>query len=452
MANIAVDRLDVAERALGDFINGRINVAQLENKLSAALTSCKFFDRNCSYTVSVVRNTRAKEPFFGARVFPALDLIDNIVEETVSECRPWRDLRTSWQKIDKWVIELDSSLFDRNVVSLTPKETMAIVIHELGHTVYSDKVLERFYRGYRSMHVHMKNAEKDTIKLGYGIFTVALATSCGLRSWVRGRNGIREEFFADKIVRDCNYGEFYVSALDKIISAYGSSMVGVNDTADENAVSERCRWGAINIVDTVRRREKLATDMSIKAAETKSEYLHALYARTLNAMGIGLRERYSGDAVESEKLQSLIGNDDFELAYEFEWNTKAYQNFENALESHLNRDRYRPGTAAFESIFRSKVKQGLPSWADIDRIDIEIDRMANHNDRTFVLDMIYAKIDDINSTMEYAAADPAKYDRFKPEAERMMDRLNNQRDRVLAKRSFANRYSVFVKVPEGYEG
>ena len=452
MANNAIDRLEVAETAIADFINGRINVSGLENKVSAALSSCKFFDRQNTYTVTVVRNTRAKEPFFGARVFPALDLIDNIVEDTVAECKPWRDLRAAWQHIDKWVIELDSNLFDRNVVSLTPKEVMAIVCHELGHTVYSDKVLERFYRGYRSMHVHMKNAEKDTIKLGYGIFNVALATSCGLRSWVRGRNGIREEYFADKIVRDCGYGEFYVTALDKIIAAYGSSMVGVNDTADDNAVSERCRWGAVNIVDTVRRREKLATDMAIKAAETRSEYLHALYARTLNAMGIGLRERYSGDAVESEQLASLLGSDNFEAAYEFEWNTKAYQTFENALESRLNRDRYRPGTPAFESIFRSKVREGLPSWADIDRIDIEIDRMANHNDRTFVLDMIYAKIDDINTVMEYVSSDPTKYERFKPEAERMMNRLNNQRDRVLAKRSFANRYSVFVKVPEGYEG
>ena len=53
-------------------------------------------------------------------------------------------------------------------------------------------------------------------------------------------------------------------------------------------------------------------------------------------------------------------------------------------------------TKAFEAILRSKVKKGLPSWHSIDEIQLEIDRMTNHHDRAFVLDMIYEKIDDIN--------------------------------------------------------
>lgn len=451
MANYS-DKLALGEQALADFIYGKINAAALESKLSASLSSCKFFDRANTFTVKIVKNSRSKEPFFGARVYPALDLIDEIVESAVTELHPFKDLRTAWQKIDHWVIELDGSIFDRNVISLTPKEIMAMLLHEVGHTVFSDKVLERFYRAFKSMQIHMKSAEKDTIRLGYAIFAIPLATSCGIRSWTRGRNGIREEFFADKIVKDCGYGEFYISLLDKLISTFGNSTTDVSDAVAENQVSERCRWASNNLVDTVRRRTKLGNDLYIQSTETRSDYLHALYARVLSSMGVNLRERYSGDAVESATFQKLMGDPDLMKAYEFDCNTDKWRTVDTCMEAAVNRDKYKPGTPAFESILRRKVKDGLPSWVDIDRIDIEIDRMQNHNDRNFVLDMIYSKIDEINEFMEYVGADPRMKQKYEPEAIRMLERLEKQRNRVLDRKTFASRYSVFVKSPVGYDG
>ena len=116
------------------------------------------------------------------------------------------------------------------------------------------------------------------------------------------------------------------------------------------------------------------------------------------------------------------------------------------------RDKYMPGTPAFESIMKGKVKKGLPSWNSIDNIQIEIDRMTNHHDRVFVLEMIYDKIDDINEFMDYIGSNPNEVRRYKDEAQRMLDELEGMREQVLRRKNFANRYSVFVKYPEGYEG
>lgn len=445
------DKLTLAEHTIGEFINGSITVQKMENVLSSIFSSCDFYGKKNTFDINLVKTDKDRETFFGARVYPAIDLMDKVVSETVVELHPFKDIRTAWKKIDHWIIELDSGMFNRQVISLVPGEIVAAILHEIGHTIYSDKAIERFYRAYRSMYVHMKSAEKDTIKLGYAIFTLPLAMSCGVRSWVRGNRAIREEFFADSIVNECGYGDFYLSLLSKIIEAYGNSMVDTNEVTSDNRISERVRWASLNIVDTVRRKSRLKDDMYLQAANTPSKYIKALCARVLNDMGINLRERYTGDAVEC--TVENLSDPNFEVVYEMTTDTERFHNLSSIIESTLNRDRYRPGTPAFESILRSKLKKGLPSWADIDRIQIEIDRMTNHHDRMFVLDMIYQKIDDINDFMNYIEqADSSRYQKYKVEAERMLESLDAMREAVLRRKTFATRYSVFAKYPDGYEG
>lgn len=449
MANYT-DKLAVGEQAISDFINGKLTIRELENRLSASLSSCKFYNKQNTFEISIIRTDRSKEPFFGARVYPAIDMLEKLVGEIVTEFHPFREIWASWQHIDHWVVEIDSEMFDRDTISLLPKEIMAAILHEIGHTVYSDKVLERFYRAYKSMYVHMKTAEKDTLKLGYALFSIPLALSCSIRSWTRGRNAIKEEFFADNIVKDCGYGDFYVSLLSKIIEAYGNSMVDGNDVESDNKISERVRWASINIVDTTRRKNHLSDEIFMSAARTPSAYLKALYSKVLNEMGVNLRERYTGDAVES--TVELLSSENVTAAYEATCDTEKFRTLEICIEGNLHRSKFIPGTPAFEGIVRTKQKQGLPSWIDIDRIQIEIDRMTNHHDRAFVLDMIYDKIDEINEFMEYVGADPNLRRKYEPEAQKMLDALNAQREAVLKRNSFANRYKVFVKYPAGYEG
>lgn len=446
-----IEKLEVGEQAIADFINGKITVQRLESILSKVLSNCVFFNKKAEYNVSLIRTDNLKQPFFGARVYPAIDLLEKVVSDTVVELHPFKELRVAWQSIDHWIIELDSGMFNRSVLSLLPKEIMAVILHEVGHVVYSDKVLERFYHAYRAMFVHMKTAEKDTIKLGYSIFAYPLAISCGIRSWVRGGGrGIREEYFADSLVVKQGYGDFYISVLSKIIEAYGDSMVSDNNVQATNRVSERVRWASINITDTVRRKSRLKDDMYLAAANTPSKYIKALSAKILNEMGINLRERYTGDAVEC--TVEIMSRPDFKKAYEMITNTPRFQQLTDAIESTLHRDKYVPGTPAYESISRARLKKGLPSWRSIDEIQIEIDRMRNHHDRTFVLDMIYSKMDDINEFMEYIENDPGLLRKYETEANRMLDELNAQREAVLRRNSFATRYEVFVKSPPGYEG
>ena len=452
---INIAELEMCENILSDLIYGKTNVGKVEAILSNGLSKCSFHGKVKNFTVTIVKSTRSKEPFFGARVYPSIDMMQKIIEAAVVDCKPIRDLQAAWTDITDWVIELDSSMFDRTIINLVPKEIMAALLHEVGHTIYSGQVIERFWRCYKSMQAHMRCAEKDAIKLGYALFMVPLSISCGVRSWTRGRNAIREEYYADKLVREAGYGDFYYSLLSKVIEAYGNAMVDENDTASDNRVSERCRWAALNIVDATRRRTKLGNDLFMDAAKTPSDYVKALSAKVLTAVGINMRERYSGDAVESwVAVESLIiTNPDLVIEkYQLTTNTDRFRQWDEAIECRLHQAKYTKGTPAYEAFGKRVAKTGLPSWMDIDRIQIEIDRMTNHHDRAFVLELIYAKMDEIQTFMEYMNDDPVMRRRYEAEARRMIDTLNNYRDQVLSRNSFASRYKLFVKYPEGYEG
>ena len=452
---INIAELEMCENIISDLIYGKTNVGKVEAVLSTGLSKCAFHGKTKKFTVTIVKSNRSKEPFFGARVYPSIDMMQRIIEDTVVECKPFKELHAAWGDITDWVIELDSSMFDRTIINLVPKEIMAAILHEIGHTVYSGMVIERFWRCYKSMQAHMKCAEKDAIRLGYALFMVPLSVSCGIRSWTRGRNAIKEEFYADKMVREAGYGDFYYSLLSKIIEAYGNAMVDENETASDNRVSERCRWAALNIVDATRRRTKLGNDLFMDSAKTPSDYVKALSARVLTAVGINMRERYSGDAVESwGAVESMIVEQpDLVMAkYQLSTNTDRFRTWDDAIECRLHQAKYTKGTAAFEAFGKKVAKNGLPSWLDIDRIQIEIDRITNHHDRAFVLEMIYSKMDEIQTFMEFTSDNPQLARRYEAEAKRMIDTLEGYREQVLARNNFASRYKVFVKYPEGYEG
>ena len=100
-----------------------------------------------------------------------------------------------------------------------------------------------------------------------------------------------------------------------------------------------------------------------------------------------------------------------------------------------------------ESICKPK----LPSDYDIDMIAVEIDRMQNHHDRLYVLDLIYAKIDQINNFME-SSKNAGTFNTYKNKCASQLKRLDQLRLELLNKRVSTAGYKVIVNYPVGYEG
>ena len=107
---------------------------------------------------------------------------------------------------------------------------------------------------------------------------------------------------------------------------------------------------------------------------------------------------------------------------------------------------------AQEAMFRKKKKSIVPSQLDVDTIFVEVDRIQNHADRRYVLDLIYTQEEKITTFLEMYEKDEMMMNKHKTKMEGMLKQLASMRQCVLDKRSFDKQYKVFVKYPVGYEG
>ena len=382
------------------------------------------------------------------RVYPDIEEMDDFCKDLVNEGDKIRftDIVKKWKKIDKWFLEIDGTCFDRNQFNFNPKELTALTLHEIGHIIYSDKPIEGFYRAYQEVKARMNSSDKATQKLMYDIYMIPLTLACMQRRWVNGKNEVQLEIIADKTVVELGYGQYLLEALDKITRAIGS----LNSQNNQDELNSSMNWCQQNIADIMKRKEQLKDELYYRAVRTKSNYMKAMTIIILDKLGFKLRERYTGYVVENtiellsdpEVMQKYMPIVDAMESAKFD-------KFYNMMHS--------SNSIAMEAIFnkRKKVKVELPSQYEVDAIAVEVDKITNHHDRIYVLDLIYEVLERINNFEEAISPDPSLVKKWSAKIKQMKDELEALRQAVLAKKTFATSYKFFVKLPEAasdYEG
>lgn len=455
-----VKKLEPMENAFEMYISSRLPVGKLEEILSATLSNTEFHGKTKHYTVIMAKRTfNTSEPAFGINIFPAINKMQELAEKMVNEDKPWKTVVDFWHTIDEWTIEMDPRLFDRNTYGLNHKEAVACILHEVGHTVYSDRIVERLLRSYKAVKLSMKIPQKAATKAGYFIFMVPLMVACAgpnlVRNLTRGQN---EEKWADSLAKKCGYGDHLVTAMDKLMKEYGR--IAATDAQLDKEVDVSSEWAGRMISDMAARRNHLANDLFSNGVKSASGFIKTTNAYILNLMGAGLRENYTGDAVEGEMcgfdpvwgaavkrrtaITTVMYQADALEHYSVDLMTDEY----NAFEANLN-FAIKNAEAAMEGLFHKKIKEGLPSWRDIDQYQIEIDRIRNTTDRQLMLDKIYGEIEDIQDFMESIVKNKREFQRYKPEADRMLKVLDNYREQVLGKHT-GDDPTADIKTPTDY--
>lgn len=440
--------LTLMDDSYNKYLVGDISQAEMCRNLAAALSSFPYDAGRKEFTVQVTSNKTGNEKFFGMRVYPDIEEMDNFCKDLVNEGDKIRftDIVKKWKKIDKWFLEIDGTCFDRNQFNFNPKELTALTLHEIGHIIYSDKPIEGFYRAYQEVKARMNSSDKATQKLMYDIYMIPLTLACMQRRWVNGKNEVQLEIIADKTVVELGYGQYLLEALDKITRAIGS----LNSQNNQDELSSSMNWCQQNIADIMKRKEQLKDELYYRAVRTKSNYMKAMTIIILDKLGFKLRERYTGYVVENtiellsdpEVMQKYMPIIDAMESAKFD-------KFYNMMHS--------SNSIAMEAIFnkRKKVKVELPSQYEIDAIAVEVDKITNHHDRIYVLDLIYEVLERINNFEEAISPDPSLVKKWSAKIRQMKDELEALRQAVLAKKTFATSYKFFVKLPEAasdYEG
>ena len=425
---------------------GKINENAFLSKLETALDNLPFNSEK-SFSVNISKNKSMGKDFFGFNVFPEIDKLEDICNKIANDDVKFKDIVKRWRSIKEWEIVIDSLVFDRNFIAFNPKELTAMLLHEIGHVTQSDEPIEQFYRAYLESKSRLKNADKVSKKVLYILYTIPLAVACTSRRWVNDKNEIKLEISADKSLIETGYAEHLINAFDKIIKASGS----INRSEDMNyrEIESNVEWANMNIVDVIKRRDKLKDSLYYKAIQTNSGYIQALCTRILNFLGVRMRERYTGAVAESCMLNELInGEITLETHVPF-YDIKMF----GQIEARISREQ-NALEVANEVFFnkRKNSKVNIPDEYDLDRIYVAIDDIQNNYDKVYVLDLIYEQIEKLNDFEEAISMDETKSKKWAPKIEEMRQRLATLRKTVLSKNIAKKEYKVFVKYTEGYEG
>ena len=441
MSDITYNGLKMMENAFSDYLVNKITDKTLCSKLSSVLSSLRFHNEAKQFEISIV-NSNMKESFFGVRVFPIIDTLNDIVGDMVVEKRSFKDLCKKWKSINKWYIEIDAQVLNKMMISFTPQELVSLILHEIGHVLYSEKPLEIFYRAYQEAYMRLKVADKASLKVLYTLYTIPLASACMLRSWKHGKTNVKEEYFADSTLHKMGYGDHLYSAIGKIISQYGNT-AQTSQSQGLNAIQTSIKWCNVNIVDLTKRQKRLKDDLFYHTIKNESGYIKALSYKILTTLGLKLRESYTGSVIESsiELICSEGFITDYDSIFDLATITK--------LEKRLN---YARESSEREISLEALGKPKPPSRYDIDAISVEVDRITNHHDRIYVLDLIYHKISELERFKEVMAKNKNLQRKHSDKVGPMLNDLEEMRNLVLSKRTFGSNYKLFVKVPDGYEG
>lgn len=426
------------------------SLTQLLGKtLSAVINTASKNSSNVKYTIDV-KLIKSPNEFIGMCVYPDITTLTAALSDLsfVSLSKAV----SAWESINKFTLEIDENVFDRNLIAFDPEELTAMCLHELGHIIFSSYVPERLYRAYRTNAESLDMMDKKILRKVLGIFYVVPAlTICGIHKWYVGKNGMFEEYYCDKVFCMPDAQEHMASALNKIIKKYGNSII-VKETEDIklHEADRDVNWCNLNIRDISRRREYLQAELFNRSARTKSFTVKRAFLNISARLGVGLKDRYTHAVIAMESVVGMVDSGEVPIekvfdTYEFTHGFDS-SSVENIVAMSLERG-FKQATEAL----KSNKAPILPSDYALDEISIEVDKIENHNDRIYVLDLIYSRIEDLDTFEKWAKAND-QYQRHSSKIQQKRDYLNTLRQAVLTKKLPDKNYGVYVQYPKGYEG
>lgn len=438
-------KISMIDEAFSDYMQDH-NEKKAFAVISSVLTA---LSGKKSFKISIVEcNPMKKDPFFGMRCLPDRGPATDILRDLVINELSLIDLIKKWRTINNWEIEIDSRVFDRTIINFNPQELTAMILHEVGHVTYSDKPIEAFYRAYKEAYIRSKTSDKARYRVLYNLYLIPLFVACGFRNWKVDEYDLKEETFADKSVKKLGYGDHLISAYQKIIRYFGSGGYLTAKKENDEIVSS-IQFCNQNIVDLEKRKEQLKDELYYIGVRNRGIWIRNVISFLIKEIGILKKDKYYGNIVMEALSYEDYDDKDFLHKNQLIFDLKGSIAIETMMRTCVESQKMHQ--IAQEGMFRKK-KSMIPSQLDVDTLFVEVDRIQNHADRRYVLDLIYCQEEKITEFLELFENNPQMMAKYKTKMESMLRQLASMREQVLNKRSFDKQYKVFVKYPVGYEG
>lgn len=415
------------------FMSIKNKVAIEENLKKISLALNRLFDIKCSlYIVDNKTNT-----FFGMNVFPSVSTMDLMVDSIINNQSTLNDILKIWEKNDTWTIEIDSILLYDININTNPQELTAVLLHEIGHVVYTNTIPQRLHKIIKFKILKMNYQMKQLISTEKirKLFNIAIIESCSSKNYNYIDNNT--EKIADKFVLRYGYGEELESFINKLIKSQGSSLVNRTDKEIENDINIVVNWTVLNLKELEFRKKSLRNALKVEMLKNPSMLTKKVIQDIFNSFFGESNDKYR--MLLSE--QAGYDNDTYE-------ELRSYQLLDEFVARVL--------TEASNSIFDKNGKLKKITQNDIDILSVESERIDNVDDKIYLLDKLYSQLELVNMGIDYIESNEKDLNVKVTQSKRtlidMREQLEELRKNILAKKIIEKEYGVLVRYPKGYEG
>jgi len=412
--NLNKSNLDKIEATMGMLKNDHNNngaTTSLVEILEDSFPGYKF-------NVTVVPYDEPRK-LFVMSVYPELSTINKIIDAVMSN-KNTDSIKKLWEENKVWTIEIDEQLFTMD--ELSEKELTAILLHELGHVVYSNSLPSRISLILRYEVIKTNFRNKAMLKNNFfrDIMSLPVLDAC-ISDGKRTNSSIKEELKADKFAKKYGYSKELASVLTKLMN---SSKYPNNLDIDEK-ISKDTAF-SLQMLDDFRTRRDNLTKKSL----------------------IGLHENcispYISDVLVH--LESgLFENSDTSISVYSGRKTEFMQELADKMADEYIKEAFG---------FKKKLSRIDPN--DIDYIEIKINSMASETDRMMIVSYIHNKLDIIEYYSSILRNPEISKKYYIPHSEEdlkiMTARLYVLRDMAMKHKIPNQNPSLLIAWPAGYEG
>lgn len=381
--------------------------------------------------VTVIEN---KANLFIMSIFPDESAVQTIIDAIVNE-KTDEMIRKAWQSTDKWHIEIDSRILTDQNISATSKELTALLLHEVGHIVYSNSIPQRISKvmrlEYARANIETKTALKD--KLFNCILKLPILNACVFDNY-KTKENIKKELKADVFVVKMGYGDELDSVLQKMLVASKDPKIKEVDQTPQQVYSDMksVTMFSINTVEQLKKRKTALVKANLKKLmfNSPSKFVQKVISGIENAFVKG------GEGAVTESVKAAY------IAKKFDAITESIQN------SYLDHPEF-----YMERFFTKKLSRIDPAM--IAYVELEKDNIKTNDDKMMLVSYIFSKLDMIDYYISIIDSHNPKYvvPHSKAALLDMKKQLLRIKDDVMAYKIPEVNYNVYVGgYPIGYEG
>ena len=387
--------------------------------------------------VQIIENLRGK--FFIMSVYPDESTVERIIEAIVNNENDAM-IKAAWDETNKWTIEIDSRILTDDKVHATSKELTALLLHEMGHIIYSNSIPQRISRvmrlEYNRAAAPIKELLKD--KLFGAVLKLPILNACVYDNY-KTKNNIKDELKADVFVVKMGYKDELASVLDKMILASKDPKVTQIDNNSDKVYDDM----------------KSITMFSIGTIEDLQKRQNALVKKNFNRLLVASPSAFIQKTVKSisdafiKQANNKLGKSAMtESMFEDYINNKIDRIIQEHYSSYVDHD----DIFINESFFTKKLKPIDP--ACMDYVEMQKENIKNNDDKMMLVSYIYSKLDIIDYYLSIINNNVPKY--IVPHSKQslldMRERLTAIKDEVVAYKIPEIKYGLFIDYPKGYEG